>query len=89
MAIGSSSSVLPLLIFSKERYSRLGDDDLRSCHPRNFWGKAFNVVLFSLKNPLRDKHREVAVLNSHFFDLTIKPLYDYRSEQISIHLISV
>lgn len=76
MAIGSSSSVFPLLAFSKEGCFRPEDDDLRSCHPCNLWRKAFNVVLFSLENPLRNEHGEVAVLNSHFLDLAVKPLYD-------------
>lgn len=45
-------------------------------HPSNFGGKALNVVLFALKDVLRNEKREGTVLNSYLLDARIEPTLD-------------
>lgn len=48
--------------------------DLRLSNPSNFGSETFNVVLLFLEPSTGDEHGEIAVLNTEFLDLVVKPV---------------
>jgi hypothetical protein len=58
----------------------------RSCNPRNFWGKSFDMIFFSFKNGARDEHGKVGILDTQFLDLVVEPSYN-KSNKIVDHEI--
>lgn len=45
----------------------------RPCDPCYLRCKSFDVILFSFKNPRRDKHWEIRIFNAERFDALVKP----------------
>lgn len=52
-----------------------GMRNVRSRNPCDFGRETLDVILFALKNALRDKHGEVGVLDAEFLNLLVEPVY--------------